>query len=128
MNYVREMYVEFLYPGVLLSESSTRRCKTRDPSKVKIPKNAFGFRFFDFISTTVDVDGKKVRLESKRGNVSSLHYYGGRVYTLAELKREFPDEHTLILNVENSRNKKAICCRTGNWYLFERKDVLVKIA
>ena len=126
MNHVRKTYIEFLYPGSFFSESSTQEVKTRDVSKVKVPKNAFGFKFFDILSVVVDTDGKKVKLTSERINVSPKHYYGGKLYTVAELKREFPNERILISNIEGNGYPKAIRCRTGNWQPFEKTDVFVE--
>jgi hypothetical protein len=125
MNHVRKTYIEFLYLGSFFNESSTQEVKTRDVSKVKVPKNAFGFKFFDILSVVVDADGKKVQLTSERINVSPMHYYGGKLYTVAEIKREFPNEHTLIRNIEGNY-PKAIRCRTGNWQPFRKADVFVE--
>lgn len=120
--------MEFLYPGVMFSESSTHEVESREVSKVKVPKNAFGFKFFDILSVVVDADGKKVQLTSEHINVSPMHYYGGKLYTVAELKREFPNERTLIGNIEGNGYKKAVRCRTGNWQPFEDTDVFVEAA
>ena len=128
MNHVRKTYIEFLYPGSFFSESSTQEGTTRDVSKVKVPKNAFGFEFFDILSAVVDADGKKARITSKRINVSPMHYYGGKLYTVAELKRKFPNERILISNIEDNGHRKAIRCRTGNWQPFEKTDVFVETA
>jgi uncharacterized protein (UPF0128 family) len=128
MNYVRKTYVEFLYPGSFFSESSAKEVKTRDVSKLKVPKNAFGFKFFDILSVVVDADGKKVKLTSEQINVSPMHYYGGKIYTVAELKREFPNNDILISNIEGNGYKKAIRCRTGNWQPFEETDIFVEAA
>ena len=126
MDHVRKTYIEFFYPGSFFSESSTQKVKTRDVSRVKVPKNAFGFKFFDILSVVVDAAGKKVLLTSERINVSPMHYYGGKPYTVAELKREFPNERTLISNIENNGYWKAIRCRTGNWQPFKKTDIFVE--
>ena len=128
MNYVRQTYIEFLYSGVLVSEISTYEVKTRDPSKVKVPENAFGFKFFDILSVIVDADGRKVELTSERINVSPMHYYGGTLHTVEELKREFPNARILISNIEDNGYERAIRCRTGNWQPFEKTDVFVEAA
>ncbi|KKU53877.1 MAG: hypothetical protein UX77_C0036G0008, partial [Parcubacteria group bacterium GW2011_GWA1_47_11] len=122
MNHVRKTYIEFLYPGSFFNESSTQKVKTRDVSKVKVPKNAFGFKFFDILSVVVDVGGKKVKLASEQTNVSPMHYYGGKLYTVAELKCDLSND-LLVKNVEGEGCKKAILCRTGNWQPFRRTDV-----
>ena len=128
MDYARTTYVEFLYPGMLFSESSVKKVKNRDVSKLKVPRYSYGFIFFDILSVTVKAGGKKVELTSDRLRVSPMHYYDAKVYTLAEIKRTFPKERVLINNFEGGRKKKAVRCRTGNWQIFERTDVLVKAA
>ncbi|MEK7631382.1 MAG: hypothetical protein AAB445_00740 [Patescibacteria group bacterium] len=128
MNLVRKTYIEFLYPGVFLNESSTQEIKTRDVSRVKVPKNAYCFKFFDILSLAVKTEGEEVLLTSERINVSPRHYYGGKLYTIAELKREFPNERVLIGNIEGNGYKQAIRCRTGNWQTFTETDILIKAA
>ena len=125
MNYIRKPYVEFLYPGSFFSESSTSKVTSRDTSKLKVPKNAFGFKFFDILSVVVEADGKQIELTSERLNLSPMHYYGGKLYTVAELKRDFPNNSTLISNVEGNGYAKAIKCRTGNWQTFDETDIFV---
>lgn len=124
-NYVRTTYLEFLYPG---DYGSIRKVRTRDISKVKVPKNAFGFCFFDILSVMADADGKKVLLESSQINESPMYYYGGKVYTIVELKRKFPNEDILINNLKTNGCKKAILSRVGNWQLFQKTDVFIKVA
>jgi hypothetical protein len=128
MNYVRKTYIEFLYPGSFVAESSTKEVKTREVSKVKVPKSAFGFKFFDILSVVVDADSRKVQLTSERINMSPMHYYGGKLYTLAEVEREFPQNDTLVQNMKGNGWGKVIRCRTGNWQPFEDVDVFVEAA
>jgi len=125
MNYVRKTYIEFLYSGSFMSESSTQEINTRDVSKVKVPKDAFCFSFFDILSVVVETDRRKVQLTSERINVSPKHYYGGKLYTAAEFKRAFPSERILINNIKGNNYKKIIKCRTGNWQPFEETAVLI---
>jgi uncharacterized protein (UPF0128 family) len=73
----------------------------------------------------VDADGKQVELTSERLNLSPMHYYGGKLYTVAELKRDFPNNSTLISNVEGNGYAKAIKCRTGNWQPFDKTDIFI---
>lgn len=127
MEYSRQTYVRFLYPGIMLSEDSVHKVENRDVSKIRVPEDAFAFQFFDVLSTTVTVNSKNIALTSEEIDVSPRHYYGGKVYTIAELKRELPNEHTLINNVQNNHYKKVIKCRTGNWQPFEKTDIFVEI-
>ena len=38
-------YVEFLYPGLFVSEASVEEIAERDVKKVELPDNCFGFCF-----------------------------------------------------------------------------------
>lgn len=121
MNFVRKTYVKFLYLGSSLIKDSTHEVNTRDVSKLEVPKDAFGFRFFDILSVVVDADGREVKLTSEQINISPMHYYGGKIYTIAELKREFPNN-----DIKGNGYKKVIHCRTGNWQLFEETDIFIE--
>lgn len=116
-------YVEFLYPGILFSETSVREVKTRQYKKLKkIPKECFGFRYFDKeeIKKCGDI------LRSKEKNWSGLYCFG-EVYTLDRVKKEYPNEKILIGNIDrNSRTGKAIKTRRGNWILFEKNDRIIE--
>lgn len=128
MDYIRRTFVVFFTPERFTLKSYVRPVKSRDPSKVKVPKRAFGFQFFDLVTKTVIVDGEEMELKSEQFNRSPRHYYGGRVYTLAELKLNFPNEEILISNVRGSSSRRAICCRTGEWHPFDEDDIFLKAA
>jgi hypothetical protein len=125
MKLERTTFVEFLRPGSLFVEAFTQRVTTRDVSKLTVPKAAYGFTFYDILSTSVWNDGVEVPLHSKRVNVSPMHYYGGKVFTIAEIKREFSRERTLIRNFVGNNYTKAILTRTGNWCPLFDDDILI---
>lgn len=125
-SYVRKTYIEFLYPLTFHDRCLTRKVKTRDLSRVKTPKDAIGFRFFDIFSTVVvDVDGMVVELTSERINVSPTYYRGGKLYTVAELKRDFPNRHMLIMNIEDNGYKRVIRYRNNRWLPLKETDIFV---
>lgn len=126
MKPVRKTHVVFFYPDLFVSETSTRVVKSREVSKVKVPKGAYAFKFFDTYSLIARVDGKKVLLTSERLNPSPIHYYGGKLYTPTEVKREFPNEYLFHDNIKDHGWRRMIRCRFGNWEPFLKKDVLVK--
>ena len=115
-------YVEFFFPGVMFDESSVKEVTNRDTKGVNVPNGAFGFRFFDV--KTTEEDG--VKMESDRLNESPMYYYGGRVMTLADVRREMPDSHTLISNMRGNGYKRVIRCRTGNFKPFQKGDVHIQ--
>ena len=129
MKAIKQTYVIFLYPECLYIESSIiRKIATRDVSILKVPKNTFSFIFFDVVYATASINGKKVRLKSKQINISSLHFYGGKVYTIAELKCKFPEgKEELFHEIEKDQCEKVIVCRDDVWRRFEDTDVLIEI-
>lgn len=115
-------YVEFFYPGVMFDETSLEEVTSRDVDRVKVPQGAFGFLFFDLMST----EEGGVKMESDRLNISPMYYYGGRIMTLDEVRREVPSAHTLIGNMEGNDYNRVIRCRTGNFKPFHDGDVYVE--
>lgn len=114
-------YVEFFYPGAFFDETSTREVQSRD-SNVSVPDGAFGFRFFDVMST----DEGGVKMVSDKLNLSPMHYYGGRIMTLDEVRHEMPDARILISNMEGNGYARVIRCRTGNFKPFEDGDIFIE--
>ena len=74
-------YVEFLYPGLFVSEASVEEIAERDVKKVELPDNCFGFCFFD--RTVTVIDGQT--LTGDRKNVSGWYYQGEKM-TLEQVK------------------------------------------
>jgi len=126
MEYIRKTYIEFVYPGYILNETSTKEVKSRDTAKVKVPDGAFGFKFFDILEATVEADGKPVKLTSARINESPMYYYGGRIYTRAEVAREVPNNQILLANMDSKGWDKVIKTRARNFQPFEKTDVFVE--
>jgi hypothetical protein len=114
-------FIEFFYPGVFVDETSVKEVSSRDIKGVNVPQGAFGFIFFDVMST------KKggVKMKSKRLNISPMYFYGGRIMTLAEVRREMPSERILIDNMEGNGLVRVIRCRTSNFKPFEENDVYI---
>lgn len=119
----KKTYVEFFFRGVLFDETSVREVQSRDVEKLEVPKNAFGFQFFDVLTTTQE----GVELTSDRLNESPMHYYGGRIMTLEEVRAEMPDATTLISNMEGNGYDRVIRCTQGNFKPFEDGDIYVEI-
>jgi len=122
MKPIRKTHIEFLYS--MIEDKPKQTSKARDVSKVKMPEYAYGFRFFDLISVTVEVYGEKIKLTSERINVSPKYVVGERLYTPEDVRREFPDNKAFIGNV--SQCKGAFMSRSGEWKLFCEGDVFIK--
>ena len=126
MKPVRTTYVEFLYAGLFFADSSCKKSKTRVAAKVKVPRTAHGFRFFDIITATAVVNGKRVKLSSGRVNQSPMYYVGAEVLTLAQIRKKFPKNKQLLETIRKHPTKKAVRCRTGEWQFFQKSDRFVE--
>ncbi len=118
----QKTYVEFSFCGAVVDEVLSFEVESRDIGSLRVPDGAFGFQFFDQLSTMVG----KVELVSGRLNKSPMHYYGGRVMTLEEVRAEMPEERILILNMECNGYDRVIQCRYGNFKPFDADDVYVE--
>jgi hypothetical protein len=107
-------YIEYLYPGILFAESSDKEITER--KLYSFPEACFAYRFYD-IETS---EGEHGTLVGPRFNLSGYYYNGGQIYTPAEVEQNFPDEKTLISNVQSF--KHAIKTSIGNWQEFTDKD------
>ena len=110
-------YVEFYYPGSLFAETSTKEVARRDPALVKLPKGAYGFRFFD--RTEIEEGGET--LMGERKNFSRFTYYGEE-WPLERIERELPNERILISNIKGNGYKAAVKTIRGNWMWLEKGD------
>ena len=116
-------YVEYLYPGLLVCETSETEVKDRKPENVKDPgNNTFAFRFFD--REEIKTESGEI-LKGKKKNWSGTYYFGGIVYTAEEAKLAFPKEHILLSNIKCSNMKRIIKTKLGNIQEFTDIDTLI---
>ncbi|MCL2354831.1 MAG: hypothetical protein FWC68_02955 [Oscillospiraceae bacterium] len=114
---MRRHYVEYFYPGIFLSESSVEEVSHRDFDRIVMPERAFAFSFFD--REEVEQDGET--LVGKPKNISPK-CYEGKVYTLDEVKKAFPEAETLIFNMEANGWERVVKTIRGNWQPLEEGD------
>lgn len=112
-------YVEFYYPGSFVSETSTEEIESRT-ANFEIPKYCFGFMFFDQEETLLDGE----TLYGNRKNKSNFFYFG-KAYTLAEVKKTFPDARILISNMKGNGWDSVVKTRRGNFQPLEKEDVVL---
>lgn len=110
-----ETYVEFLALGKVVSEIyATRKVSSRSVADLDVPKQAFGFRFFDIHSTR----SNDVAMKSNHLNESPLYCYGGEVHTLQEIKdRNDPEDSMMIRNMEREGHD-IFHTRHDRWIFF----------
>lgn len=114
-------YVTFYYPGTFFSETSSTKIKNREV-KIEIPEGAFAYMFWDREETK---SGKET-LTGKEKNLTGYFYPQGRLHTLADVKKNFPQHTTLISNMEINKYKQVVETKQGNWQPFNpKKDKVV---
>ena len=113
-------YIELLYPGALFTGSYVKEVDNRDPSRVDAPRECFGFRFFDREEV---VSGNEV-LAGNPKNYSGVFYFG-RIHTLADVKREFPDKDILARNMEGNAWDRVVRTRRGNFQPLRLEDAVI---
>jgi len=128
LRLARKHFIQFQYSGSFFSEETSVEIVERDPSKIEVPPGAYCFSFYDQIVGTIieSIGDKEIAVNSAQLDKSPTYYYGGKVYTVEELKKKFPNEQTLITNVEINSCKRTIKCRNGNWRFFKDDDVLIE--
>lgn len=116
-------FAEWMFPGIFVSETSVSEVPTRDQFEVakEAPNGAFAFCIFDVAEATVD--GEK--LSGERKNNSPLYYLGGRVMTLAEVEKEYPNEATLLYNMRNNGYDRIIRTSCGQFVPFNDGDLVI---
>lgn len=109
-------YVEFVYPGIIVSESSSREIESRE-APVEMPAGAFGYRFFD----RVEQDAGEETLYGKPKNRSAWHYQG-EIWTVDRVKAELPNERILISNMRGNGYDRVVKTRSGQFIPLEPED------
>ena len=113
-------YVEFLHPGVIVTESSSEEVNHQNPDLIKLPENAYAFRFY----ARQEKESLGELLVGKPKN--HTHWFmQGEVLTLADVKERFPKERVLIRNME--RNETDRVCRTkfGQFIPLDKEDTII---
>lgn len=119
-------YVEFLYPGVIISECSQVEISSRDIEEIYIPNHAYGFRFLD--KTHAIIDGTE--LVSQPENYSNWHYEG-EFWSLEYVEEHMPHMNVLIDNMKTNNWNRVIRTHYGQCFpveddaqIFERSQLV----
>jgi pantothenate kinase len=122
---VCKTYVEFLYPGIMVSETSSKEVKSRDISEIEIPGGAYALKFYDIEYNEVNIDNKVFKDETKRCRETGWQYLGGEVLSLADVKKKMPTEKILISNMEGNKIKKVVKTKFGQCMPMEKNDCVI---
>jgi len=117
-----KVYVEFLCQGNSASAISEKEVCDRKES-IKLPREAYGYRFFDREETGEDAD---ITFGSKK-NYSSVVYFG-KEYTLEQLKKNMPGEYALISMLERNGYTRAVQIPSGQFFPLANSDTVKRIA
>lgn len=113
-------YVEFCYPGIIVSETSSKECDNRNHLQIEFPEGSDGFRFFD----REVKEGKTGELVGKRHNISGW-YYRGIVKTQADIVYEQPDS-ILAKNMVNNKIEKVLMSIHGQALGLNEDDTVLR--
>ncbi|MEZ6209409.1 MAG: hypothetical protein R3B64_02445 [Candidatus Paceibacterota bacterium] len=98
-------FVEWTIPDVVQHTTITEEVENRDIENLELSSRSFRFKFFDVISTIVDIDGEKVELRSEKRNYSPDIYYNGELLTPEELRAKFPEQEAVARGAEKENCK-----------------------
>lgn len=117
-------YVEYLFTGLFLCETSVKEVKKQDVKAVDIP-NPFcvAFRFFD--RNVIVIDGET--LQGERKNQTGWYYYGQKM-TLEQVKANYGNDHShdsLISNMEDNGYKAVVKTKFDQFLPLEDKDTVL---
>lgn len=114
-----ETYVEFLYPGLLFGESSSRLLAEAS-GPIAMPKGAVGYRTYEQSVTTVA--GETLRGTPRN---HSGWTYVGRAMTVDDVRREMPDASILIANMTGNGYERVVKLPNGQTYPLKSIDQVV---
>ena len=115
MKKILKHFVVFMYRGSFVSETEEKEIKSRE--EISLPLHAYCYYFFDREDV---VDGKEIFV-GKKINETGCFYPNGELYTLAKVKKEMPQEHILISNMECNKWDAVVKSRKGNFIPFNKK-------
>jgi hypothetical protein len=113
-----QYYAEYMYPGLLVAETQT--VPIGDPNHVDAPDapvSSVGYR--TFARTIAVVDGEECRGEPRD---HSPWTYFGKEMTLADVKRERPNERILISNMHGNGYARVVMTNAGATYPLRDDD------
>lgn len=115
----------YYIPGTLFPETVTKKLDARsvDEAVSKAPSSAYCFELFDVLPPP-DL-GPEFSVTSKPLNKSARFFIGGKLFTVEEVEREYPELGILASNMRCNDYKVVIRCRTGNWQPFQMEDTLL---
>jgi len=120
MELTTNTFVEFLYPGVVVSESEI--CKITPGKRKKIPENAYAYRTFKRDSYQVgDKD-----LTSKDYEHSKWTYWDASVLTVQDIERLKGRDYSILLsNMRGNNIAQVVQTKYGQSFPYDHDTMEV---
>lgn len=121
MEKVTKSYIEKIYRGIFVSESSVSEVTQRDPMKIENDGQMQGFRFYD---KELVIDGEK-SYHGEVVNYSNWIYFGERL-SLEQVKVRYGKDSnykTLISNMEDNSCQYVCHTQVGSFLPMEEGDM-----
>lgn len=109
-------YVEFFYPGIIVSETSTQKIENRQKI-INAPRNAYAYRFFD--REEIMQDGEL--LQGKPKDYSGTFYLGGKIKTKEQILQEEPTS-ILASNMRCNKIERVVITKWGQAMTLHPED------
>jgi hypothetical protein len=119
-------YAEFLYPGIIVSETSLKeitREQYLNPKTITVPKGSFGFRVMHRNEVIEEGD---VLLGSYKN--TSGWFYKGKKLSKADVAKEYGSDSTLYHNMENNGYEFVVKSEYGQAFPLHEKDTILALA
>lgn len=117
-----QTYIEHLYAGIIVSDSSSTKVNDRSLPK-SVSKYCFGFRFYERTEMET-TDGEKLIGEPK--NYSHWYYLKGEVLNKNGVEEKYPEKKILISNMKSNNIKKVVFTKFGQAIPLEKNDVVLE--
>lgn len=110
-------YVEFLCPGIIVSENSSEEVNHRDASRISMPDHAFAFRFYDREERRF-----KGELLLGKPKEHTPWFMEGEELSLDEVKSRYPNERILLTNLGRMKLGRVCHTKFGQFIPLTEKD------
>jgi len=108
-------YIEFLYQGIIVAETESKKVNSRKIELKKVPNDCEGYRFYD--REEVIINGKLL--------IGEKEHYSGWRYPEAKILKPEDTDGILRRNMECNNWKAVIRTRKGSSYIMHKGDKVV---
>jgi formylmethanofuran dehydrogenase subunit E len=122
MNKITKQYVRYFIPSILVDETTTMEFNGNIKEAIEnAPRGAHKFQFHK----RTDVEDGENLFRGKEEITSPQYYIDAKVYTLEEVKMQFPEKDILISNMECNKFDRIVMTNRGSAQPFGQNCELV---